>query len=285
MAELENQQNALISAHVIQTVSDSPTNVPMTANTSPELLSYQQCLSSGGGTGSGSGSSINGHGMGNSLMPTTNGGGHLPHHHHHPHHQHGQHSLSPKLEHVTTVAGNASSITAATVVSGVSNPYTQTAITAHNNSSGATNTGGLMPHTHAHAAHTHHTHLNMNLSAAAAAQSQMMSTAVSQSPHVPHTQVMAANIYSTIGQPYAGENSNFGAIYHHQHYHSGYGSPYDKLKVTSHMRQSPASAAGSPTAMASAAAANAYGISSYQSFYGSPHQMMRPNGYMDLVPR
>ncbi|XP_011198562.2 T-box transcription factor TBX1 isoform X1 [Bactrocera dorsalis] len=268
VAELENQQNALISAHVIQPVNDSP-SAPITANTSPELLSYQQCLSSGGSSGS-----ANDH-ISNGLMPSTNGGGHHLHNHHH-HHNHGQHSISPKLDHAA--AG-----TNTTTPAGVS-PYTHATVAAHNGTGSASNAGGLMPTAHAHAAHTHHTHLNMNLSAAAAAQSQMMSTAVTQSPHVPHSQVMAANIYSSIAQPYASENSNFGAIYHHQHYHSGYGNPYDKLKVTSHMRQSPATTAGSPTAMATAAA-NAYGISSYQSFYGSPHQMMRPNGYIDLVPR
>lgn len=267
MAELENQQNALISAHVIQPVTDSG-SAPIGANTSPELLSYQQCLSSGV-----SSSSANGH-MSNGLMPPTNGGGHHLHNHHH-HHNHGQHSISPKLDHAGTGAG-----TNTTTSAGVS-PYTHATVAAHNGAGSASNAGGLMS-THTHAAHTHHTHLNMNLSAAAA-QSQMMSTTVTQS-HVPHSQVMAANIYSTIAQPYASENSNFGAIYHHQHYHSGYGNPYDKLKVTGHMRQSPATTAGSPTAMATAAA-NAYGISSYQSFYGSPHQMMRPNGYIDLVPR
>ncbi|XP_011179974.1 T-box transcription factor TBX1 isoform X2 [Zeugodacus cucurbitae] len=266
VAELENQQNALISAHVIQPVNDSP-SAAIAANTSPELLGYQQCLSSGG-----SSSSVNGH-MNNGLMPPTpNGGGH--HHLHNPHahhHNHGQHSISPKLDHTAASANT----TTATGVSGVTSAY---AHAAHNGgSSSATNAGGLMPTTH-----THHAHFS---AAAAAAQSQMMSTAVTQS-HVSHSQVMAANIYSSIAQPYASENSNFGAIYHHQHYHSGYGNPYDKLKVTGHMRQSPASTAGSPTAMATAAAAaNAYGISSYQSFYGSPHQMMRPNGYIDLVPR
>ncbi|XP_033172424.1 T-box transcription factor TBX1 isoform X2 [Drosophila mauritiana] len=105
------------------------------------------------------------------------------------------------------------------------------------------------------------------------------------------TQVMsAANIYSSIGQPYAQEQSNFGAIYHHNaaaaaaaHYHHGhahghahshahgpYASAYDKLKVSRH------------------AAAAAYGMgATYPSFYGSAahHQMMRPNSYIDLVPR
>ncbi|KAH8320152.1 hypothetical protein KR074_003740 [Drosophila pseudoananassae] len=96
------------------------------------------------------------------------------------------------------------------------------------------------------------------------------------------------NIYSSIGQPYAQEQSNFGAIYHHNaaaaaaaHYHHGhahshshahghapYATAYDKLKVSRH--------------------AAAYGMGpSYPSFYGSAahHQMMRPNSYIDLVPR
>ncbi|KAI8034326.1 hypothetical protein M5D96_012879 [Drosophila gunungcola] len=105
------------------------------------------------------------------------------------------------------------------------------------------------------------------------------------------TQVMtAANIYSSIGQPYAQEQSNFGAIYHHNaaaaaaaHYHHGhahghahshahgpYASAYDKLKVSRH------------------AAAAAYGMgATYPSFYGSAahHQMMRPSSYIEMVPR
>ncbi|XP_053948970.1 T-box transcription factor TBX1 [Anastrepha ludens] len=273
VAELENHQNALISAHVIQPVSVSP-SAPAAANTattSPELLNYQQCLSNGVGVG-GSSSNINGHMNSNGLMPPTNGA-HL--HHHHQHHHLGQHSLSPKLDHAATATTSTAN---AAATNSASSPYTHATLTAHNGGSSTNAAGLITPHTHAH---THHSHMNMNLSATTA--SQMMPTPVSQS-HVPHSQVMAANIYSTIGQPYVSENSNFGAIYHHQHYHSGYGNPYDKLKVTGHMRPTSATAAGSPTAMASAAA-NAYGISSYQSFYGSPHQMMRPNGYIDLVPR
>ncbi|XP_017479944.1 PREDICTED: T-box transcription factor TBX1 [Rhagoletis zephyria] len=275
VAELENHQNALISAHVIQPVTDSP-SAPVatnTTNTSPELLNYQQCLSSGV-----SSSSITGHMTSNGLIPPTNS--HHPHPHHHSHSH--SHSISPKVEHTATATVMPGTSTANAAASGnIPSPYSHVTLAAHNGDSSGTNAASLMPpHTHAH---THHSHLNMNLSAAA--QSQMMPTAVSQS-HVPpsHSQMMAANIYSTIGQPYASENSNFGAIYHHQHYHSSYASPYDKLKVTGHMRQASAAAAGSPTAMASAAA-NAYNISSYQSFYGSPHQMMRPNSYIDLVPR
>ncbi|XP_055844885.1 T-box transcription factor TBX1 [Episyrphus balteatus] len=103
-------------------------------------------------------------------------------------------------------------------------------------------------------------------SAAAAA-----STATLNSTQMNSLATNATNIYSAIGQSYTSESSNFGAIYHHNHHHlshgHGYGNPYDKIKVPGHMRQT-----------------NPY--STYQSFYGSPHhQMVRPNGYIDLVPR
>lgn len=79
----------------------------------------------------------------------------------------------------------------------------------------------------------------------------------------------------TINQPYLGDSSNFGAFYHHhgQHHHlPSYGNPYDKYKSVHHTR--------SP---------NASPYDPYQSFYSANahhhHQMVRPNGYIDLVPR
>ncbi|XP_037941173.1 T-box transcription factor TBX1-A-like isoform X1 [Teleopsis dalmanni] len=133
----------------------------------------------------------------------------------------------------------------------------------------AANSGGIMsPH------HTHHAHLNMNLS----------SNQVVQSPQA-HTTHSLANIYSSIGQPYSSDNSNYGAIYHHNHYHHShsYGAPYDKIKVGGGHNMRTSSAGAATTAVSPSA--NPYAMSSYQSFYGSPHQMMRPNGYIDLVPR
>lgn len=79
----------------------------------------------------------------------------------------------------------------------------------------------------------------------------------------------------TINQPYLGDSSNFGAFYHHhgQHHHiPSYGNPYDKYKSVHHTR-SPNTSPYDP----------------YQSFYSSNahhhHQIVRPNGYIDLVPR
>lgn len=69
------------------------------------------------------------------------------------------------------------------------------------------------------------------------------------------------NIYATIGQSYATDNSGFGPIYHSHHY-GGYSTPYDKLK--GHMRQ----------------VSTAYG--GYSPFYGSS---LRPNSYIDLGHR
>lgn len=78
-----------------------------------------------------------------------------------------------------------------------------------------------------------------------------------------------------ITQPYLGDSSNFGPFYHHhgqQHHIPSYGSPYDKYKSVHHAR--------SP---------NASPYDSYQSFYPQTshhhHQIVRPNGYIDLVPR
>lgn len=79
----------------------------------------------------------------------------------------------------------------------------------------------------------------------------------------------------TITQPYLGDSSNFGPFYHHhgQHHHiPSYGNPYDKYKSVHHTR--------SP---------NASPYDPYQSFYTPNshhhHQIVRPNGYIDLVPR
>lgn len=78
-----------------------------------------------------------------------------------------------------------------------------------------------------------------------------------------------------ITQPYLGDSSNFGPFYHHhgQHHHiPSYGNPYDKYKSVHHTR--------SP---------NATSYDPYQSFYSPTshhhHQIVRPNGYIDLVPR
>lgn len=95
----------------------------------------------------------------------------------------------------------------------------------------------------------------------------------------PSNQMMANSTIQTIAQPYAGEVSNFGAFYHHHHHHNhipaSYGLPYDKFKYPTNSR--------SPTN-------SPYG--SYQGFYSSNvhhhhhhRQMVRPNGYIDLVPR
>ncbi|KAM7347509.1 T-box transcription factor 1 isoform 1-T2 [Cochliomyia hominivorax] len=138
---------------------------------------------------------------------------------------------------------------------------------------------------------THHpvtTHLNLNLNTQVVP--QQTSPPVT---HHNHGQVMgSSNIYSSIGQPYASDNSSYGPIYHHHHntaahYHGhSYATPYDKLKVSGHMRPAH-SMTNTPLTSNSVTtpSPNSYSMSSYQSFYGSPHQMMRPGGYIDLVPR
>lgn len=79
------------------------------------------------------------------------------------------------------------------------------------------------------------------------------------------------NSLHTIAQPYLGDSSNFGPFYHHHSHHHipSYGNPYDKY-ITHHVR--------SP---------NASPHDTYQGFYSSTthHQIVRPNGYIDLVPR
>lgn len=97
-------------------------------------------------------------------------------------------------------------------------------------------------------------------------------TTISQSaPEVYHSrndnmsaQNLGESLYP-IGQPYATECSNFGPIFHrHNHLSHGYGSPYEKIKMTTHMGQH---------------------YNSYQSYYAPAHQIVRPNNYIDLVPR
>lgn len=81
-----------------------------------------------------------------------------------------------------------------------------------------------------------------------------------------------------IAQPYSGESSNFGPFYHHHHHHHpnhmpSYGNPYDKFKIPANIHSR------SPNT-------SSYG--GYQGFYSTTshhHQMVRPNGYIDLVPR
>ncbi|XP_023309552.2 T-box protein VegT [Lucilia cuprina] len=135
---------------------------------------------------------------------------------------------------------------------------------------------------------SHHTttHLNLNLN------TQVVPQQTSPPAHHQHGQMLTSNnIYSSIGQPYTTDNSSYGPIYHHHHnaahYHGhSYATPYDKLKVSGHMRQthgvSNTTLSGNSVTTPSP---NSYSMSSYQSFYGSPHQMMRPGGYIDLVPR
>ncbi|TMW41178.1 hypothetical protein DOY81_013743 [Sarcophaga bullata] len=114
---------------------------------------------------------------------------------------------------------------------------------------------------------THHTHLNLNLNSQVVPQ---------QTPH---------------NHSYATDNSSYGPIYHHHnttahHYHGhAYGTPYDKLKLLATCVQTHNISTSSPNANNVTHSPNSYGMSSYQSFYGSPHQMMRPAGYIDLVPR
>ncbi|KAL9887211.1 T-box transcription factor 1 isoform 1-T6 [Glossina fuscipes fuscipes] len=105
--------------------------------------------------------------------------------------------------------------------------------------------------------------------------------------HSHHHATMPTNIYSPIAQPYARDNSNFGPVYHHNpYYHAhGYTSPYDKIKVSSHMRQNTGNTVNDATATGATTTVTSYGLGGYQTLYSSSHQMMRPNGYIDLVPR
>lgn len=89
------------------------------------------------------------------------------------------------------------------------------------------------------------------------------------------TSTATSNPLHTIAQPYPGENSNFGAFYHHHSHMPSYGNPYDKFKI--------------PANVHSRSSNSPYG--GYQGFYSTAathhhhHQMVRPNGYIDLVPR
>lgn len=82
---------------------------------------------------------------------------------------------------------------------------------------------------------------------------------------------MPNNGLHSIGQPYLGDTSNFGPFYHHHGHHHmpSYGNPYDKYKT--HHTRSP----------------NTSPYDTYQGFYSPPthHQIVRPNGYIDLMPR
>ena len=91
----------------------------------------------------------------------------------------------------------------------------------------------------------------------------MSTNRYSQSPH------QISNAIHTISQPYSADSSNFGAFYHHHSHVPSYGNPYDKFKIPSNVHSR---STNSP-----------YG--SYQGFYAAPHQIVRPNGYIDLVPR
>lgn len=102
-----------------------------------------------------------------------------------------------------------------------------------------------------------------------------LTTSLTQSPNrlaQNSSHSLANNTLHTIAQPYLGDSSNFGAFYHHHSHHhiTSYGNPYDKYK--SHHARSP----------------NPSPYETYQGFYSPPthhHQIVRPNGYIDLVPR
>uniref|UniRef100_A0A1A9WC48 T-box domain-containing protein n=1 Tax=Glossina brevipalpis TaxID=37001 RepID=A0A1A9WC48_9MUSC len=155
---------------------------------------------------------------------------------------------------------------------------------------------GLSHHHPHHHHHHHHHHHQRNANAMCI--SSNVQTADVMSAHNQHfiqnsTQThshhatMPTNIYSSIAQPYATDNSNFGPVYHHSpYYHThGYGNPYDKIKVSTHMRQSAGNTVNDTSANSAATTVTSYGLSGYQTLYSSSHQMMRPNGYIDLVPR
>lgn len=81
-----------------------------------------------------------------------------------------------------------------------------------------------------------------------------------------------------VAQPYPSDPSNYGPFYHHHHNHiSSYGNPYDKFKYPGNIHSR------SP---------NSSPYAGYQGFYPTnthhhhhAHQMIRPSGYIDLVPR
>lgn len=103
---------------------------------------------------------------------------------------------------------------------------------------------------------------------------------IQTSPTATHSLTNGTALHA-ISQPYMGDSSNFGPFYHHHHHHHGqhhhissYANPYDKFKSVHHAR-SPNTSPYDP----------------YQSFYSPSthhhhhHQIVRPNGYIDLVPR
>ncbi|XP_031638292.1 T-box transcription factor TBX10 [Contarinia nasturtii] len=115
------------------------------------------------------------------------------------------------------------------------------------------------------------TNINCSMTAAQTATSPER---MIQSPSS-HAALTNGNLHS-ISQPYLGDTSQFGPFYHHhgQHHHiPSYGNPYDKYKSVHHTR--------SP---------NTSPYDAYQSFYPTTphhhhHQIVRPNSYIDLVPR
>lgn len=110
------------------------------------------------------------------------------------------------------------------------------------------------------------TNINCNMTAQTATTPERMIQSVSHG--------LTNGSLHSIGQPYLGDSSNFGPFYHHhgqQHHISSYGNPYDKYKSVHHAR--------SP---------NTSPYDTYQSFYSPTphhHQIVRPNSYIDLVPR
>lgn len=102
-----------------------------------------------------------------------------------------------------------------------------------------------------------------------------VSTPTASSPNRMIVQSPSHGALHTMAQPYLGDSSNFGPFYHHHSHHlPSYGNPYDKYKPTTNMHH-----ARSP---------NASPYDPYQAFYtptSHHHQIVRPNGYIDLVPR
>ncbi|XP_061391012.1 T-box transcription factor TBX5 [Musca vetustissima] len=258
-ADLENHNhNAMITSpatashHLHSTTMNTAPSTPSTTGTSPDLINYQTLASQ----------TANGH---NGLLNTN--------------------CISPKTDH----SHHSSSGGSPYGHNGSHSQNVATAATAGLTSSLANSsaTAGLMTTTSPHH-HPTHTHLNLNLN------SQVISQTSPQHHHQAHHHMGTANIYSTLSQPYGTDNSNYGPIYHNPHYHGhSYGNPYEKIKVTGHMRQAHSHGvpnSTSPTGLTGAnnmsPSGNSYGMSSYQSFYNTAaHQMMRPGGYIDLVPR
>lgn len=83
------------------------------------------------------------------------------------------------------------------------------------------------------------------------------------------------NFYSSIPHPYIGDNSNFGPIYHRNHfyYRHSYNRPYDKVKLPENMSQNVHNT-NLPLSNTSPSHVNAYSLSGYQSFYNPSHQII-----------